>query len=267
MRHRNFSQVLGMQSLGYQYVEVVAILDNKTSPICRAMNGRRIPIETAVNYVGGDFAESKWEKPKDFTPDKIAGKDTAGIVENMSSVLPPYHANCRTTVVQGLPERVVNRKGRKFLWEKRNKPKFSYTENHRTRRAKDTIEQCTRECSLLGADEFAAKMNAARQAKWKEDLIEEKFDGHWREFDDIDFNDRNHEFKEYKKKTKAILDGNFDSVYIYKRRRHGRFMFYEEATSTGVFVDTNENMVVNMYRIRDKDKITYDDEYIRIDGK
>lgn len=298
MRHRNFSQVLSMEAVGYRFVEVVAIMDNKTSPICRTMNGRRIDMGTATSYAKrflkteepkkepkkikkftlvldkppvpyalGYVKFAEWEDPKDFTPEKTSGKSSKDIVAGMKSQLPPYHPNCRTTVVPGMPERVVNRRGREFLWEKRNKPKFSYTENHRIRRVKDTIEQCTREYSLLSTDEFAAKMNAARQAKWREDLIEEKFDGHWREFDDIDFSDRNHDFKEYRKKTKAILDGNFDSVYIYKRRKHGRFMFYEEATSTGVFVDTNENMVVNMYRIEEDVKVAYDDEYIRIDGK
>lgn len=123
MRHRNFSQVLSMEAVGYNFVEVVAIIDDKTSPICRTMNGRRIDMGTATSYarkflksdeqkkltlalnkplvpyaLGSAALADEWEDPKDFTPEKTSGKNTKDIVAGMKSQLPPYHPNCLSRI-------------------------------------------------------------------------------------------------------------------------------------------------------------------------
>jgi len=85
------------EKAGVKEVKVVAVMDGKTSQICKSMDGRIIPIRTVVKQADGilkaqSIAEKKnvseWQSQPIFSrvlPDKVA--------------LPPYHFRCRTIVV------------------------------------------------------------------------------------------------------------------------------------------------------------------------
>ena len=90
--------------------EIVAVMDDKTSEICQAMDGRIIPIEVAVEAVRRftdmepeEFAASQFESEdgKAFNADPleyIQGKDMAELAAEGRG-FPPFHPNCRTDVV------------------------------------------------------------------------------------------------------------------------------------------------------------------------
>lgn len=106
-RSRNFSRVLAIYSVDQNAsLEYVAIIDQKTSKICKNMNGRIITVDTAKKfvdeYISTTDAESVREK-FDYSKNKIAEDNalsTDKLVEQMGVKLPPLHlGGCRTTVV------------------------------------------------------------------------------------------------------------------------------------------------------------------------
>ena len=50
-KSRNFGRVARYERLGIAEMEIVAILDDRTSTTCREMNGRRIPVSVASEFV------------------------------------------------------------------------------------------------------------------------------------------------------------------------------------------------------------------------
>ncbi|MBP9890049.1 MAG: hypothetical protein KBF93_27365 [Leptospiraceae bacterium] len=109
---RNFAQALAYEELGITRYEISAILDQKTSIVCRTLNGKVFETKTAVQYVNEVLATDPnkvvskfpWPDPKDFpqTEDDLRNITPAEInklYNKMSVKLPPYHAFCRTTVI------------------------------------------------------------------------------------------------------------------------------------------------------------------------
>lgn len=85
---------------GAEEVKVVAVIDKKTSAVCRSMHGRIIPIKSAKDQADAiTNAESIEEKKKAsrWQSQPIFGKLPAGVA------LPPYHFRCRTIVVAYFP--------------------------------------------------------------------------------------------------------------------------------------------------------------------
>lgn len=104
-KSRNYGRVFRYERIGIAEIEIVAILDQKTSKMCRLMNGRRIPVSLA-----GDFVRDVMQTPMDEMTEKFAWptssevesyKDlsTDDILKRVKCSLPPYHARCRTTTV------------------------------------------------------------------------------------------------------------------------------------------------------------------------
>lgn len=98
-QNQNIARVNQARKYGAQHYKVMAIMDSKTSHICRSMNGRIIPAEhlerQADNIVGSkNIADKKaaavWAK-----------EPYLGRSDKMPSNfgLPPYHFRCRTEVV------------------------------------------------------------------------------------------------------------------------------------------------------------------------
>lgn len=109
---RNFAQALAYEELGITRYEISAILDQKTSIVCRTLNGKVFETKTAVKYVNEVLSTDPnkvvskfpWPDPKDFpqTEDdlrKITPAEINKLYNKMSVKLPPYHAFCRTTVI------------------------------------------------------------------------------------------------------------------------------------------------------------------------
>ncbi|MDD3452576.1 hypothetical protein [Sulfurimonas sp.] len=84
------------EKAGVEEVKVVAVIDKKTSAVCRSMHGRIIPIAavksqadaiTAAESIEEKKAASRWQSAPIF------GKLPSDVA------LPPYHFRCRTIVV------------------------------------------------------------------------------------------------------------------------------------------------------------------------
>ncbi len=93
-RALNLTHLADYQERGTQYVQVRAILDDKTTPQCVQMNGRIFAVGELARNVPNQVRVVRdndyWDNADYFT-----GVPTAEIAAD----LPPYHYNCRTRVV------------------------------------------------------------------------------------------------------------------------------------------------------------------------
>ena len=98
-QNQNISTVNQARKYGVKYYKVVAVMDNRTSAICRSMNGRLIPAEHIERQCDNimnakDMASKKaaatWAKaPYNGRSDKM----------DSNFGMPPYHFRCRTEIV------------------------------------------------------------------------------------------------------------------------------------------------------------------------
>ena len=107
-RARNFGAVESFVEGGFAELEVVAMMDERTSEICRAMNGKVFRVEWAAQQRDRMLAAKTPEEARDVAPWPQVDKETAGqiakedprdIARARGILLPPYHFNCRTIVV------------------------------------------------------------------------------------------------------------------------------------------------------------------------
>jgi hypothetical protein len=115
-RSRNFGKIGGFVDAGFSYVEVVAVMDERTSTICQGLNGRQIPVadcnaqrlKIMQSTSPTDIKElAPWPNVATLTgesdPEKaiavIQGMTTEQIVQEAGVAIPPYHFHCRTTLV------------------------------------------------------------------------------------------------------------------------------------------------------------------------
>jgi len=91
------------EKAGIKEVKVVAVIDNRTSIICKSLHGRIISVKKAVGQADAiteaqsieeKKSASRWQTQPIFG---TLGKDVA---------LPPYHFRCRTIVVAYFPQSV-----------------------------------------------------------------------------------------------------------------------------------------------------------------
>ncbi|EAI4415435.1 structural protein [Campylobacter fetus] len=94
---QNIARVNQASKYGVKHYKVVARIDNRTSDICRSMNGRIIPashIETQSNNI---------QNAKDINEKKAAAiwrnEPFFGKILPSNFGLPPYHFRCRTELV------------------------------------------------------------------------------------------------------------------------------------------------------------------------
>ena len=107
---REIGRVSGYESAGIEKIIVRAMMDNRTSEICRFMNGRVIETRYLRRQVEGYLKacltkdKNKIKNSWKWIPDKKAiewkekGKSTAYAVK-YGVACPPYHFNCRTVTV------------------------------------------------------------------------------------------------------------------------------------------------------------------------
>jgi len=121
-RIRNYAHIQSMRQGRFKWARIVAILDAKTSPICRFMDGKFIRVKVAAETVDrfarlqpGDYALElyKSELGKAYSADPVAYvKERVGANGVIADSLvaegrgfPPYHPNCRSRA-KGLLEAV-----------------------------------------------------------------------------------------------------------------------------------------------------------------
>ncbi len=105
----NIGTVQSYQRAGIQYAKVVAVLDERTTRICRRMHGKVIKVSALVDEKKRILNNLK-RKRKEFKPlveekdwerfKRITLKTNRAFYENKNiPKLPPYHFGCRTTTV------------------------------------------------------------------------------------------------------------------------------------------------------------------------
>lgn len=114
-RIRNYAHINSLRQARYKYGKIVAILDRKTSEVCRYLDGKYIRVKVAAAAVDrltkldpGDYALELYKSelgkayasdPVNYVKDRI-GSD--GVIEDSLVAegrgFPPYHPNCRTRV-------------------------------------------------------------------------------------------------------------------------------------------------------------------------
>ena len=100
-RARNMGAIESMVEAEITEYEVLAVMDERTSAICREMNGRIIKVEQAVRLRNALLDAKSPEDVKKIAPwlklEDIRGKPTGTLPVGMA--FPPYHFHCRSTVV------------------------------------------------------------------------------------------------------------------------------------------------------------------------
>lgn len=104
----NASAAYAADDAGIERLEIVAVLDERTSEICGELDGKIIPTEVAVGQAdkvtrSGDpnsyLQSAAWRTIEDV--EEILGR-AGDVGRNLGAEglgLPPYHANCRTIVI------------------------------------------------------------------------------------------------------------------------------------------------------------------------
>lgn len=111
---REIARVGGYEQAGVRYVEVRAHMDHRTTPICRSLHGRLIPlghIQTQRDRYLAEIERGNMEGAKNVWPMLPADHEVGGGKVLPGNIgLPPYHFRCRTVTVAYLgtdPETVA----------------------------------------------------------------------------------------------------------------------------------------------------------------
>ena len=108
-RSQELGRVEGYERAGVRYLQIRAVLDHRTSCICRNLHGRIIEVDKAARLARRLVAADDPEDVKRIAPwepcERVMGVPSAELPEHLA--LPPYHFGCRTrTVVWKPPEDV-----------------------------------------------------------------------------------------------------------------------------------------------------------------
>lgn len=104
-RSREFAHVSAYERAHAKTYEIVAVVDDRTTDICLAMDGRVFSVQAAQELRDNLLATSDPEEVREVAPwipeseveEKIVGVDTEELPDGLA--LPPYHFNCRTRTV------------------------------------------------------------------------------------------------------------------------------------------------------------------------
>ncbi|CAM1378238.1 hypothetical protein [Fretibacterium fastidiosum] len=108
-RIAEIGHVTGYERAGVEYVEIVAVLDERTSPICRHLHGRIIPTSALSSQKERLLEAAKkldMKAARKAQPMLSGASEAAVLLEPKTSKIvaqgvgmPPYHFRCRTTTV------------------------------------------------------------------------------------------------------------------------------------------------------------------------
>lgn len=109
---REIGRVAGYERAGITQVKVQAILDARTSAICRCMNGRIIPVATLAAQKERILSARSREELQQAQPWLTNLTAVSDLPANYG--LPPYHYRCRTVTVAYFPE--LSEVGKPVQW-------------------------------------------------------------------------------------------------------------------------------------------------------
>ncbi len=194
-RSRESGRVDGYERAGVEYLQIRAVLDHRTSCICRNLHGRIIEVDKARRLRARLMDAKSPEDVKEIAPwvpcDGVKGKRSSELPEHLA--LPPYHFGCRTrTVVWKPPESRVEEKvmGSAISEEDRA-----------------ILDQYTEEEYASWIDDIRRR---ARRLRWNEKDLKEDIRKHGKEFGLSDPDAYAHLAR------RAIEDAQAWSAHVYK---------------------------------------------------
>lgn len=101
-RSYSYGVLRGAQSVGFRGYRLVAIRDPRTTPLCRSLDGREFYIANAVALMdhAANAGPAMIANIMPWLPTKTdASALSASELEGMGVLVPPFHANCRTTLL------------------------------------------------------------------------------------------------------------------------------------------------------------------------
>jgi hypothetical protein len=100
-RGYHYGYLRTMQARGILGYRFVAVIDGRTSAICRSMNGREFLVADAINLLDGLANDPDPMASKTRTPwvsaETVEGKSSQELA-NMGVMIPPLHPRCRSTI-------------------------------------------------------------------------------------------------------------------------------------------------------------------------
>lgn len=99
LQSQNISRVMQGKKYGVKYYKVVAVMDSRTSEICRSMNGRIIPASHLENQVQKILSAKNMSQKKNAAIWQSKAYNGRSDKMDANFGLPPYHFRCRTRVV------------------------------------------------------------------------------------------------------------------------------------------------------------------------
>jgi len=124
-RSRNWGALEAMSEAGIEQFVIIAVMDERTSPICRTMNGKTFSVGKQIAIMEESAQSDSLDELKASTPWLTSRKDedgkevvglwrsngrfselyregvaqrSEGSIQKLGVALPPYHGLCRTTV-------------------------------------------------------------------------------------------------------------------------------------------------------------------------
>ncbi len=112
-RARSFGSFATYKEAGVERYEVVAMMDERTTPICQAMNGRVLEVQAALDNLEEVEGAETLEEVKRVAPlmrlqngqpvlpggQRVTSKTPSKKLMSLGVHGPPYHYRCRTTLV------------------------------------------------------------------------------------------------------------------------------------------------------------------------
>ncbi|MEJ5361111.1 MAG: hypothetical protein WHV26_03525 [Spirochaetota bacterium] len=238
-KSRNYGRIFQYERLGIASVEIVAILDNKTSAICREMNGRRIEVKMLADHVREvlqtpmDELKEKFAWPSPEQIRSFVGMSTKDIIDKINCKLPPYHGRCRTTTV--IAKDIVVKKNMGNLQGLVPEANGKEPANKRERR---------KQLKNLLQQELLAKIEQQRtNAYWDTDSSGKRLKKHQEKHSD-EFSQHEESYEEITKKVLKI----FDKVFTFIEGRRIKWAFYNEGYDAIVIIEEQSGKILTMYK-------------------
>jgi len=97
-RIRNWSRIYAYDEIGIVEVEIYAMMDERTSAICREMDGKVFRVEQVIGHIEKVMAAPSDQLPElnPFPTLDQAKLDPETLIAQHGISLPPYHVNCRS---------------------------------------------------------------------------------------------------------------------------------------------------------------------------
>lgn len=95
-RSREMGALGGYERAGITHVEIRAVMDRRTTEICRHLHGRIIPVAPLYDQRDALLEATDPDQVKQIAPFFKSGQTQGKATADMSIGMPPYHFNCRT---------------------------------------------------------------------------------------------------------------------------------------------------------------------------